>query len=227
MLVQQWSEVVVVSLQQIWQGFMHFVPSFLGAAVVFIIGWIIAVAFGMVITRLLQMAQLDKLMSQLSVTQTLRRSGVTIEISTMVGMLVKWFFIIAFFMASVDIMGLTAVAVFLQQVVLYIPNIVVAALILVVAAILADFLEKATRTALQATELNNSSRFVGLVTRWAVWAFGILAALNQLGVATTLVNTLFMGIIAMLALAAGLAFGLGGQGVAREILEGIKKDING
>ncbi|MBI2463231.1 MAG: hypothetical protein HYV65_03295 [Candidatus Spechtbacteria bacterium] len=227
MLVQQWSEVVVVSLQQIWQGFMQFVPSFLGAIIVFIVGWIIAVAFGMVVTRLLQMAQLDKFMSQLSVTQMLHRAGMTIEISSLLGMLVKWFFVIAFFMAAVEIMGLTAVATFLQQIVLYIPNIVVAALVIVVAAILGDFLEKATRTALQATELGGSSRFVGLVTRWAVWAFGILAALNQLGVATAMVNTLFMGIVAMLALASGLAFGLGGQGVAREILEGIKKDING
>ena len=225
MIVQTWSEVILSSLQDLWQGFVIFLPGFLGAVVVFIIGWAIAATLGKVVTRGLQMVKIDQFFDQIGVMKALHTAGVQWEFSALLGALVKWFFVIAFFLAAVDIVGLTAVADFLQGVLLYIPKIIVAALILLVAVVLADFLEKTVRGSMKAVEFG-ASAFVAVVTRWAVWVFGILAALSQLGVATTLINTLFMGFVAMVAIAGGLAFGLGGQDTAKGILQKIRKDVS-
>jgi len=103
-------------------------------------------------------------------------------------------------------------------------NILVAALILLIAALLADFLEKVVKASMKAADFV-APNLVGVVVRWSIWIFAFIAVLNQLGVAATLVNTFFMGFVAMLALGGGLAFGLGGQGVAKEWLEKFSKEI--
>lgn len=224
MIVQEWGEVVLGSLQDLWVSFVDFIPALIGALVVFVVGWIIALALGKFASRILQTLQVDKFLDQLGIMKALHGSGINWELSSLIGGLVKWFFIIAFFLAAVDILGLTGVADFLQSVLLYIPNIIVAALILLVAALVADFLNKIVQASMKATEMK-SVRFVSLAVRWSVWGFAILAALDQLGIATTMVNTLFMGFVVMLALAGGLAFGLGGRDVAKDFLEDVRKDL--
>ena len=224
MIVQEWGEVVLISLQDLWASFVDFIPALVGALVVFIVGWIIAIALGKFVSRILETLQVDKFLDQVGVMKALHGAGIDWELSSLIGALVKWFFIIAFFLAAVDILGLTGVSEFLQDVLLYIPNVIVAAFILLVAALFADFLDKVVQTSMKATEMK-SVRFVSLAVRWSVWTFAILAVLDQLGIATTLVNTLFMGFVAMLALAGGLAFGLGGQNAAKEFVEDVKKDL--
>lgn len=226
MLVQTWTDVVVVSLQNLWNGFVDFIPALVGAFAVFIIGWILAMALGRITARALQALQVDKIFDQLGVMKTVHKAGLDWEISGFVGWLVKWFLLIAFFLAAADILGLSAVAGFLGNVLAYIPNIIVAALILLIAALLADFLEKIVKASMQAAEFVAPS-LVGLLVRWSVWIFAFVAVLDQLGVATTVVNTFFMGIVAMFALGGGLALGLGGQGVAKSWVEKISKEIGG
>lgn len=224
MIVQAWGEIILQSLQDLWIQFVGVVPAIVGAIVVFVIGWIIAMAFDKVVTRVLQTLQIDKFLDQIGVMKSVHNVGIKWEFSEFVGWLVKWFFMIAFFLAAVDIIGLTGVADFIKSVLLYIPNVIVAALILIVAALVADFLDKVVHTSLKATSFS-TSRMASIMVRWAVWIFAILAAINQLGIATSLVNTLFMGIVAMFALAGGLAFGLGGQGFAKDLLEEFRKDL--
>lgn len=225
MLVQTWTDVVVVSLQNLWSGFVDFIPSLVGAVVVFVIGWILAMALGRVAARLLQALQVDKIFDQLGVMRAVHKAGIDWEFSGFVGWLVKWFLLIAFFLAAADILGLSAVAGFLGAVLEYIPNILVAALILLIAALLAEFLDKLVKASMQAAEFM-APNLVGLVIRWSIWIFAFVAVLDQLGVATTIVNTFFMGLVAMLAVGGGLALGLGGQGVAKEWIEKISKELN-
>lgn len=224
MLVQDWTDVVVVSLQNLWNGFVDFTPTLIGAIAVFIIGWILAMALGRVAARLLQALQVDKIFDQLGVMKAVHKSGLDWEISGFVGWLVKWFLLIAFFLAAADILGLSAVAGFLGDVLAYVPNVIVAALILLIAALVADFLEKVIKASMQAAEFVAPS-LVGLIVRWSVWIFAFVAVFDQLGVATSVVNTFFMGIVAMFAIGGGLAIGLGGQGVAKEWLDKISKEL--
>lgn len=225
MLVQTWTDVVVVSLQNLWSGFVDFIPSLVGAVVVFVIGWILAMALGRVAARLLQALQVDKIFDQLGVMRAVHKAGIDWEFSGFIGWLVKWFLLIAFFLAAADILGLSAVAGFLGAVLGYIPNILVAALILLIAALLAEFLDKLVKASMQAADFM-APNLVGLVIRWSIWIFAFVAVLDQLGVATTIVNTFFMGLVAMLAVGGGLALGLGGQGVAKEWIEKISKELN-
>ena len=224
MIIQTWTEMVLLSLQQLWAGFASFVPSLPGAVVVFVVGLLIAAALEKVVVRVLGMLQADKILDQLGAMQALRGAGMSLSVGVFVGALVRWFFVIAFFLAATDILGLTAVASFLQMVLLYIPNVIVAAAILTIAALVADLVEKFVRTAMRATEAR-SINFVASVVRWTIWIFGILGALSQLGVAESLINTLFIGIVAMFAIAGGLAFGMGGQQAAKDMLDDFRKSI--
>lgn len=226
MLVQTWADVLMASLQNLWGGFIAFFPSLVGAIVVFVIGWIVAMALEKVIERILKSIQIDRIFDQLGLMKAMQKAGLDWEFSGFVGWLVKWFVLIAFTLAAADILGLSQVASFLGDVVAYIPNILVSALILLAAAMISDFLERVVRASMQAAEFV-APNTVGLLIRWAIWIFAILAVFNQLGVAANLVNTLFMGFVAFLAVAGGLAFGLGGQGVAREWLERISKELRG
>ena len=224
MIVQTWTDVIMASLQNLWDGFVAFIPALLGALVVFIVGWLVAMALGKIVTRILQAIQIDKIFDQLGIMKAVHKSGLDWEFSGFMGWIVKWFLLIAFFLAAADILGLSEVAVFLTAILAYIPNIFVAALILVIAALVSDFLEKLIKASIKAADFS-APKVVGVMVRWSVWIFAFLAVFNQLGIASTLINTFFMGFIAFLALAGGLAFGFGGQGVAKDWLEKLSKEI--
>ncbi len=226
MIVQTWADFIVASLQNIWDGFVGFAPSLLGAIVVFVIGWIMAMALGRVTVRILKTIQIDKIFDSLGVMKAVHKSGLDWEFSGFVGWLLRWFLLIAFSLAAADILGLSEVAEFLAAILGYVPNIVVSALILLIAALVADFLEKVIKASIQAAEFS-TPKVVGVMVRWSVWIFAFLAVFDQLGIAPNLINTLFMGFVAFLAVAGGLAFGLGGQGVAKEWLEKLSKEIKG
>lgn len=224
MIVQTWTDVIIASLQNLWEWFVGFIPSLFGAIVVFVVGWLIAMALGRLIAKVLAAAQIDKIFDQLGIVKAVHKAGLDWEFSGFVGWIVKWFLLIAFFMAAADILGLTEVASFLTAILTYAPNIFVAALILVIAAVVADFLEKIIRASIKAAEFT-APKMLGVMVRWAVWVFAFLAVFDQLGIASNLINTLFMGFVAFLAIAGGLAFGLGGQGVAKDWLEKLSKEI--
>ncbi len=224
MIVQTWTDVIVASLQNLWEWFVGFVPSLFGAIVVFAVGWLVAIALGKLVARVLAAAQIDKIFDQLGVMKAAHKAGIDWEFSGFVGWIVKWFLLIAFFMAAADILGLQEVAKFLTSILAYVPNIFVAALILVIAAVVADFSEKIIRASIKAAEFT-APKMLGVMVRWAVWVFAFLAVFDQLGIATGLINTLFMGFVAFLAIAGGLAFGFGGQGVAKDWLEKLSKEI--
>lgn len=224
MLIQTWAETFVFSMQDLWLKSVDFFPVIFGAFVVFVIGWVIAVVLGKGVTRLLQALQVDKLFDQLGIMKQVHKAGLDWEASAFFGALVRWFFIAVAFLATVDILGLDQLSIYLSDILLYVPNIVVAALIILIAAVLSNFLEKLAKASMKATDAVPVA-FVGAVVRWSVWGFAFIAVLNQLGIASALVQILFMGFVAMLALAGGLAFGLGGQGVAKEVWEAVRDDL--
>jgi len=219
-------DIILSSLETLWLSFVGFLPTLLAALIVFIIGWLIAIALGKLANRVIRAIKLDALLTKIGFKRALARAKLKLDSGKFFEELVKWFFIIVFLMAAVDILGLYQVSEFLKGILYYIPNIVVAAVVLLAAVIIANFLQKLVRASVEAAGLHGAG-FISGITRWAVLVFGFIAALSHLGIAVTLINTLVMGLIAMLALAGGLAFGLGGKDQAARFLEKLKRDIEG
>ena len=225
MLVQTWGDVLVASFQALWGGVVAFVPKLIVALVVFIIGWVIAVALGKVVMQIIRSLKVDMALKSLGLEEAVSKSGMRLDSGAFVGGLVRWFFILVFLLAAVDVLGLTQVTEFLRSVVLaYIPQVIVASLILVAAALLADVVYNVVSGAARAAGLP-SAGFLGGISKWAIWVFAILAALYQLGIAGPFVQTLFTAFVAMVAIAGGLAFGLGGKDAAARYLERLRSDI--
>lgn len=218
-------EILLDALQTIWLSVIGFLPTFLAALIVFIAGWLIAVFLGKLAGRLVKAAKLDNLLAKLGLEKTLAKAKLKLDSGKFFEELVKWFFIIVFLMAATDILGLTQVTLFLNTIILYLPNVIVAAVILLAAAIISNFMYKVVKASANAAGLASASA-VGTITRWAIIVFGLIIALSQLGIAANLMQTLWIGIVAMLAIAGGLAFGLGGKDLAAKTLEKIKQDLN-
>jgi hypothetical protein len=226
-MTQTWSDILVLSFQNLWSGVITFIPNLLIAVIIFIVGWIIAVALGKVIIQVVRLFKVDKLFQTIGAEEPLAKAGFRLDVGAFVGGLVRWFFIVVFLMAALEVLGLTQVNIFLREVVLaYLPNVIVAALILVVAAFVADAMQKIVVGSAKAAGVP-STHLLGGITKWAIWLFAILAALYQLGIAGVFAQTLFTGFVAMLAIAGGLAFGLGGKDAAARYIEKLKRDIGG
>lgn len=217
-------DILLSSLNTLWLSFVGFLPTLLAALIVFIIGWLIAIALGKLTNRVIRIIKLDVLLTRMGFRKALGKARLKLDSGRFFEEIVKWFFIIVFLMTAADILGLYQVTEFLKSILYYIPNIVVAVVILLAAVVVANFLQKLVRASVEAAGLQ-AAGFLGGVTRWAVLIFGFIAALLQLGIAVTLIQTFVIGLVAMLALAGGLAFGLGGKDQAARFLEKLKREI--
>ncbi|MBI4114422.1 MAG: hypothetical protein HY445_01105 [Candidatus Niyogibacteria bacterium] len=218
-------DTVALSFQNLWVGVAAFIPKLVIALLIFIIGWIVAFTLGKAVAQLLRMLKVDHVFKNLGFEEPVSRAGFKLDIGAFIGGLVKWFFILVALIAAVDILGLEALNDFLKSVVFYIPDVIVAALILVVAAVVAEALRKVVVGSAKAAHIP-SPELMGGITKWAIWVFAFLAALFQLGIAGPFVQTLFTGFVGALAIALGLSFGLGGKEVAGRFLSKLGSDIS-
>ncbi|TSC77488.1 MAG: hypothetical protein G01um101429_1036 [Parcubacteria group bacterium Gr01-1014_29] len=225
-IVQTGGELLVNSFAVLWSGVLAFIPQLVIALIIIIFGWVIAVALGRLVSQIINALKVDMALESLGAKEVVSRAGFKLDSGAFIGGLVRWFFIVVFLMAAVEVLGLREVTAFLRDIVLwYIPKVIVAAVILVAAAVLADVAQRLVRGSAQAAHLP-SAAFLGGVTRWSIWVFAILAALYELGVAGPFVQTLFTGFVAMVSIAGGLAFGLGGKDAAARFVERLRSDIN-
>ena len=224
MFVQNWGAIIFSSLDAIWAGFINFIPGFISALIIFLIGLIIAVGLAKLARRLVNVLRLDAMLEKMGFRVSLEKAGLKLDIGYFVGELVKWFLIIAFLLAAADILGLDRISLFLNSVLMYIPNVIIAVFILLAALIVATFLEKVVQAAILASDFSHAL-FLATVTKWSIFIFAIFAALTQLGVAPNLIGTLFTGFVAMVAIGGGIAFGLGGKEYAQELIGLLKRSI--
>ncbi|MES2088052.1 MAG: hypothetical protein V4467_03610 [Patescibacteria group bacterium] len=225
-MIQNWGMVLQGSFQDVWMGFAKFVPNLIVAIVIFLIGWFVANLLGKVVAQIIRSVKVDHALRTAQVDIFLKRAGFNLDSGAFIGGLVEWFIIVIFLVASFDVLGLSQVNMFLQQVVLvYLPQVIVASLIILVAAVIAEAMQKVVSGAASAGGIK-SANFVGSIARWSIWIFGILTALFQLGVAAPFIQTLFTGIVVALAIALGLSFGLGGQEAASRFIEKVRQEIS-
>jgi len=226
MLVQTWAQITTYALQNLWQGFLTFIPTLIGAIIVFIIGWFISVGIGKLVAEVLIRIKFNKLFEKTGWKQALEKAELKVNAAEFIGAIAKWVLVIVFLLAAVEILGFVQFAAFLKSILAYLPNVIVAALILVVTVILVDIVEKVVRTAVEGVKVGYG-HLVSVMIKWSIWIFAVLAILHQLGIARPFMETLFTGFVAMLVISLGIAFGLGGKDVAAEILQDLKKKLQG
>jgi hypothetical protein len=204
---------------------VNFVPNFLAAIVLFLVGWLIAVLLGKVVAQAIKMIKLDVALRSAGFDKVVEKGGFALNSGGFIGALVKWFFIVVSLVAALDILGLTTVTGYLSTVVLsYLPNVIVAALILLVSVVIAEAIQKLVVSSSRAAGIP-SAAVLGAISKWAIWIFAFMAALSQLEILNSFIQPLFIGIIAAISLALGLSFGLGGRDAAARYIEKVKEEV--
>jgi len=208
-------------------GVMNFVPNLVVAIIILILGWLVGALLGRAVWQVFKSLKIDDALRRAGLESFLRRGGIELDSGAFIGGLIKWFVIVVFLIAALDVLGLSQVNFFLQDVVLgYLPRVLAAALVLLVAGVIGDVTSRIVVTGARTAGIE-SAHFAGAIAKWSVWIFAILVALSQLGIAAAFSQTLFTGVVIAVSLALGLSFGLGGQGAAERFIERLRGEMSG
>jgi hypothetical protein len=192
-------------------------PALIGAILILVVGWILAGFVARLVTGLLERVGFERAASRTGMTDFIARTGAKDpRASSVIGQLVKWFIRLIFLEAAATAVHLTAVTDIINRIILFIPNLIVAVLVVMIGALIARFVSDLVRGSASEMGFGNPN-LLASISNVAVLAFAVIVAVNQVGIATTIVNTLFMAIVFALALAVGLAFGLGGRDTAAQM----------
>ena len=197
--------------------FFSAVPRVVGFVLILVIGWFIATLIGKAVAGLLHAVRFNALADRAGISAFVQKMGVKTDVSGFLGEIIKWFIRLIVMVVAFDGLGLPAVSAVLTQFLLWLPNLVVALVILVLGGLAAQALQGIARGAASEAGFSNPE-MIAKIAKIAVWIFTIVIAVNQLGIAVTLINTLSMGFVGAVALALGLAFGLGGKETAAKIV---------
>lgn len=217
MFIESWGDVFARSLQSVWYGVAGFLPKLVIALIIFAIGWVLAALIEKLIETVFKSLKVDAALKSAGLEDVVKRAGHNLNSGLFVGAIVKWFVIVVFLIASFDVLGLSQVNNFLSDIVSYLPQVIVAILILMAAVIVGSAMQKVVAASARAAHVK-MAELLGRVTKWAIWIFAILTALFNLGIAPW-IQTIIVAIFAGAALAAGLAFGLGGKDAAAKAIE--------
>src|SRR3990167_4119730 len=219
-----WSDVFTQSLQSLWWSFVQFTPKLVLAIVFFIIGWFLGSLISKAIEQVFHSLKIDSLFASVGADHFLRRAGMNLNTGHFVGEVVRWFVIIVFLLPSLNLVGLYDVSSFLRNDVLgYLPQVIIAAFVLIIAAIVSEALGKAVLAMAKSMNLR-AAHMLAAIAKYAVWVFAIIIALGKLGLGAYM-SILFSGIIAMLALGGALAFGLGGKDAAARFIAKLGEEV--
>jgi hypothetical protein len=215
--ITEWSAALMTSLAAAMALFFSAIPKILGFLVIVIVGWVIASLVEKGVAALLRAIKFNELAQRSGLADFVRKMGTQTDSAGMIGLVVKWFIRLIALVVAFDALGLPAVSDVLRQLLLWLPNVIVALVVLVIGGLAARALGNLVRGAAAEGGLGNAE-LLAKIASVMVWAFAIVVAVNQIGVATELVNTLFMAFVGAIALGAALAFGLGGRETAAEIV---------
>lgn len=224
-MIQDWSLITMQALQGAWEEMLLFLPNLIAAIIIFILGWFIAIWIGKLIAQILNKLKFDSVFEKTGWREALSNADVKVNPSSFIGAICKWILVVVFLMIVTDIMGWVAFAELLAKIIAWMPNLLVAIIILVVAIIIADIVEKLVKVSTKKMGIS-SVNFLGSVVKGALYVFAGLAVLLQLGVTPEIVKVLIMGFVGTLTLALGLSFGLGGKDAAARIIEDVRKRVS-
>jgi hypothetical protein len=215
--VTGWLDALMLSVTAGLVTILSFLPALIGAVIILVVGWFIAGLLGRLVTSILARVGFDRAAERTGISGFITRAGVRDgRASHVIGELVKWFIRLIFLEAAAEAVHLTAITQVLNQIVLFIPNVIVAMLVIMIGALVARFVADIVRGSASEMGFSNPNLLASLA-RAAIMVFAVIIAVNQIGIAATLINTLFAGLVFAMALAIGLAFGLGGRETAARV----------
>lgn len=217
-------QVLWLAFRDTIESLLIYLPLVFGGLLIFIGGWIIAGLIGRGVERLGEYLKLDFVWERLRLNEPLMYIWPKQAISYALGMLVRWILIFLLLSSVAEALHLSAVTEFLQSLIKYLPRLVSAIVILMIGALAAGVLEKLTTIGVAATRFGPND-FLRTVVRWAVLIFSLLAAARELGVSNDLIQIVITGFVAMLAIAGGIAFGLGGKDYVTGLISKINRDL--
>lgn len=215
--ITTWQLAIASSWNQVWTSFLGVLPKLVGAIVIFTIGLLLAFWVKRLVIEVLKVVKLDKLAETTGVNKYLKKAEVKLDVIGLIGVLAEWLVIIVFFLSVVDILGLTVVSQVIAKVLGYIPNIFAAALIFAAGYIVAGVVETLIRGALASVD-HEVTKPLGKLARWVILVVSFFAAVDQLQIAKSLVNTFFQGLAYTMVLVIGLSVGLGSKDLVAKIL---------
>ncbi len=226
--MSNWQDALLNASTSVLQSVFSFLPSLLAAVCVFLIGLLLARWLKSLTTDLLSRLRLSHILKKTGLEKFLEKAEVKIKMEEILGNVVKWIVIFVFFIATVNILGLSSVSTLLDRVLGYVPKVLSAAFILTAGVLLAGLVESLVKGAVGQVDIK-VARLAGKFASYLVVIFAVLATVNELGIAQSLINILFIGVVAMFALGLGLAIGLGAKDVVSQILtewyEGFRKEM--
>jgi len=202
------------------RNFANMLPSLIGGTIILIIGLLIGGISKRILITVIAFLKLDVFFQK---TRLIKKEEFKIWLEVLTE-IIKWMLIIVFLIPALEVWGLSRATAVLNQLLFYLPNVVVAVVIAFVGILVSNLTSDLVRHSVK-TMGSTASNSLAIFTKGVILFFTILIVLNQLGVAQDLVRILFTGIVAMLAIAGGLAFGLGGKEMAKEILEELKNKL--
>jgi hypothetical protein len=224
--VIEWKNLIVEPVIQMLTRIMAYLPVLLGALIILIAGWIVAKAIRRLVDWLLKVIRFDILADKAGISEVLRKGDLKISAREVISSIVYWLIIIMVLVMTVDALGLPKASDVLASLFAYIPKVIAALLVLVVAMFLASFVSGIVRTAAGNAKLPKPEILAG-ISRWAIIIFAVTISLEQLGIAPLLVTATFNIILGSICLALALAFGLGGKDAAAKYLEELKQKRSG
>ena len=220
-----WGDVFNQSLQSLWWSFIQFAPKLVVAIVFFVVGWVLGSLVARAIEQVFSSLKIDHLFRSIGAENFFRKAGVNLNTGYFVGEVVKWFVIIVFLLPSLNLVGLTDVSSFLKDSVLgYLPQVIIAAFVLIIAAVVSEGLGKTVSATARAMGVRESN-MLGAIAKYAVWVFAFIIALGKLGLGDYM-SILFSGLVAMLALSFALAFGLGARDAAGRFISRLGEEVS-
>lgn len=216
--VNSWGEAVLVSATEALSNFLGFLPALLGAILILVLGWIISGFLAGLVERGLKLVGFEHAANETGINRFVARAGGGWTASRVVAEIVKWFIRLIAIQAAAQVLGMERISEIINAVLLWLPNLVVALVIVVIGALIGRFVAGIVRASTGEMGLGNPALLAG-VAQYAIMAFAIVAAIGQLGIGELVVNTLFVAIVSAVALAFALAFGLGGRDVAAQMTQ--------
>jgi len=220
--VIEWNNLIVEPVRQMLTRILAYLPVLLGALVILIVGWIVAKAIRRLVDWLLKTLRFDVLADKAGISEILKKGNLEISARELVSNIVYWLIIIMVLVMTVDALGLPKSSDILSSLFAYIPKVIAALLVLIVAMFLASFVSGIVRTAAGNAKLPKPE-MLAAISRWAIIIFAITISLEQLGIAPLLVTATFNIVLGGIVFALALAFGLGGKDAAAKFLEELRK----
>ena len=217
------TQAVLDSVSNLWLGVAALGLPIVKAIIVIVIGLVVAWLVSMLIERFVSAIRIESVIKKIGWDVYFERAGVQLSVGRFFGFLFYWFLVIVFTLAAVDILELQSVSLFLRDVLDYIPQIAAAVLIMLASILIANFIKALVKGAVASGQLHGA-KFLGTLSWWSIIIVGIYTSLFQLGINVVLLQTIITGVIAMLALAGGIAFGLGGKEYAGYLLNRLREE---